>query len=164
MKESDSNNIIYKSREYFAKAFKLHAKGFYEEAINNYKISLDYYPTPQAYTYLGWAYSLIGDYDRAIEECKNAIDLDPDYGNPYNDIGAYLICQNKYDEAVTWLELALKSKKYNHYEFAHINLGRVFEKKGLWFEAMNEYKKALEIAPDYEPAKKLLNNIKGLLN
>jgi tetratricopeptide (TPR) repeat protein len=164
MQENDSHNIIFKSREFFVKAFKLQAEGLYEEAISNYKISLDYYPTPQAYTYLGWSYSLIGDYDRAIEECKNAIDLDPDYGNPYNDIGAYLINQNKYDEAVTWLELALKAKKYNHYEFAHINLGRVLEKKGLWFEALQEYKIATEIAPDYELGKKLLNNIQGLLN
>jgi tetratricopeptide (TPR) repeat protein len=29
--------------------------------------------------------------DDAIAECKKAVELDPDLGNPYNDIGAYLI-------------------------------------------------------------------------
>jgi hypothetical protein len=31
--------------------------------------------------------------DDAITECHHAIEVDPDFGNPYNDIGAYLIEQ-----------------------------------------------------------------------
>ena len=50
-------------------------------------------PTAEAHTFLGWAYSFLGDYESAITECRNAIELDPDFGNPYNDIGAYLIQQ-----------------------------------------------------------------------
>ncbi|NIO09761.1 MAG: tetratricopeptide repeat protein, partial [Deltaproteobacteria bacterium] len=46
------------------------------------------FPTAEAYTFLGWTYSFMGQLNEAIEECQRAITLDPDFGNPYNDIGA----------------------------------------------------------------------------
>jgi hypothetical protein len=36
-----------------------------------------------------------------------AIQVDPDFGNPYNDIGAYLINLGRHDEAMAWLEQAI---------------------------------------------------------
>jgi len=38
-----------------------------------------------------------------MREAIQAIAVHPDYGNPSNDIGAYLLEQGKLDEAVTWL-------------------------------------------------------------
>ena len=160
----ESSNNIEKSKEYFQKAYEFQMKGKYEDAIRNYKLSLDLNPTTEAYTFLGWTYSFIGEYEKAIEECKNAIDVNPELGNPYNDIGAYLMKQDKYDEAIPWLELALNSKKYENYEFAHVNLGRALEMKGLWFEALDEYRKAIDKAPDYKLAKEHYNRLQGLLN
>jgi len=152
------------SKEYLLKAYQLQMKGQFEEAILNYKKSLELYPTAEAHTFLGWTYSFLGNMDNAIEECKNAIAVDPDYGNPYNDIGSYLIQQGNFDEAMTWLELALKAKKYETPHFAHLNMGRVLESKGLWFEALDEYALANEISPDYVIAKQYFNKLQGLLN
>ena len=42
-----------------------------------------------------------GKVDQAIDECKKAIRIDPTYGNPYNDIGAYLIERGDHDAAET---------------------------------------------------------------
>lgn len=98
--------------EYFEKAYRLHISGKIEEAIKAYKKSLEYYPTAKTHAHLGWALSLEKRYEEAIEECKIAIELDPDYGNPYNDIGTYLIVLNKYDEAVYWLQKTLKGKEF----------------------------------------------------
>ncbi len=155
---------LEESKEYLLKAYRLQMNGQFEEAILNYKKSLEIYPTSEAYTFLGWTYSFLGNYEKAIEECKNAIAIDPDYGNPYNDIGAYLIQQGNFDEAITWLELALKAKRYENPQFAHVNIGRVLESKGLWFEAIEEYKTAISIAPDYLLAKQYFNRLQGLLN
>ncbi len=159
-----TESSISKAQEFLRKAYKYQMSGNLAEAVENYKLSIDYYPTPEAHTYLGWTYSFQGALDSAIEECKKAIDIDPDYGNPYNDIGSYLIQQGNYDEAITWLELALKAKRYDSYHFAHLNLGRAFELKGLWFEAVDEYRKAMEIDPEYEIAQKLYYNLQGKLN
>jgi len=164
MSEDKISGPLEKSKEYLHKAYSLQMKGQFEEAILNYKKSIDYYPTSEAHTFLGWTYSFLGDLDKAIEECKNAIALDPDFGNPYNDIGAYLIQQNRHDEALTWLELALKAKRYDNPQFAHVNIGRVLETKGMWFEALDEFRTAIELAPDYIIAKQYFNKLQGILN
>jgi len=160
----ETQSSISKAQEYLEKAYKLQMDGNYEEAIRNYKLSIDYFPTAEAHTFLGWAYSFLGDLDKAIEECKTAIDIDVDYGNPYNDIGSYLIQQGSYDEAITWLEMALKAKRYDSYHYAHLNLGRAYELKGLWFEAIEEYKTAMKQSPKYDLAKKLYYTLQGKLN
>ncbi len=150
----DAKYLIELSKDFFEKAYKLQMDGSYEEAIDLYRKSLDYYPTSEAYTFLGWALSALGDYDAAIEECKNAIEIDPDFGNPYNDIGAYLISLERYEEAIAWLELAIKAPKYDNREFAHYNLGVVYEKLGLWFEALAKYKKSFSVNKGYKIAEK----------
>jgi tetratricopeptide (TPR) repeat protein len=155
---------LEKANEYLQKAYKLQMEGNLEEAIKNYKLSIEIYPTAEAHTFLGWTYSFMGKLDHAIDECKKAIDIDPDYGNPYNDIGSYLIQQGNYEEAITWLELALNSKRYESYHYAHLNIGRAYELKGLWFEALDEYKKALELEPNYEIAKNLYYSLLGKTN
>lgn len=164
MSKNKTLSPLEASKEYLNKAYALQMKGQFEAAILNYKKSLELFPTAEAHTFLGWTYSFLGNLDGAIEECKNAIAIDPDYGNPYNDIGAYLIQQGKYDEAMTWLEMALRAKNYDNPQFAHVNMGRVFEAKGLWFEALDEFRAAMEIAPEYILAKQYFNKLQGLLN
>ena len=121
MTTESSKNLLEKSKEYFQKAYQLQMSGKFEDAIKNYKLSIDIFPTAEAYTFLGWTYSDLGDYDKAIEECKNAISIDPDLGNPYNAIAAYLLRHGIYNEAVTWLQLAANSKKYDHHEYDQDN-------------------------------------------
>lgn len=160
----DAKYLIELSKDFFEKAYKMQMDGYFEEAIELYKKSLDYYPTAEAYTFLGWALSALGDYEAAIDECKNAIEIDPDFGNPYNDIGAYLISLERYEEATAWLELAIKAPKYNNREFAHYNLGVVYEKLGLWFEALAKYKKALSVNPGYKVAENSYYRLLSLTN
>ncbi|TAJ24865.1 MAG: tetratricopeptide repeat protein, partial [Nitrospirae bacterium] len=113
---------------------------------------------------LGWTYSFMGKLDEAIEECHHAIAMDPEFGNPYNDIGAYLIEQGKLDEAIPWFERALQAKRYESPAFPHLNLGRVYERKGQWDQAIDSYKKALTLNPDYALAKRALGRLISLLN
>src|SRR5579871_5447541 len=80
-----------KAIEYFESAYKLQMAGQLDTAVLLYSKSIDAYPTAEAYTFRGWTYSMMGRLDDAIEECHRAIEVDPSFGNPYNDIGAYLI-------------------------------------------------------------------------
>lgn len=159
-----TDSSLTKAQEYLEKAYKLQMDGKLDDAIKNYKLSIDFFPTAEAHTFLGWTYSFKGNLDAAIEECKKAIGIDPDFGNPYNDIGSYLIQQGAYDEAITWIELALNAKRYDAPHFAHVNLGRAFELKGLWFEAVSEYHKAMDIEPNYKIAQTLYYTLQGKLN
>jgi tetratricopeptide (TPR) repeat protein len=133
-------------------------------AIEIYKESISVQPTAEAYTFLGWAYSFQGRYREAILECQNAIRTDPDLGNPYNDIGVYLTEEGRYDEAIPYLQRALRAKRYESPHYPHYNLGRAFEKKGWWLEAIAEYQEALRIEGDYPLAERSLVKLRALLN
>src|SRR6202162_5381522 len=100
------------ARQRFQEAFAAQMAGDYDRAVEFYLESLALHPTAEAYTFLGWTYHFQGKIDEAIAECKRAIEIDPDFGNPYNDIGAYLIDLNRFDEAIPWLERAITAKRY----------------------------------------------------
>jgi len=149
---------------FFQQAYEHQMKGELEEAVNLYKQSIGSHPTAEAYTFLGWTYSFMGRLDDAIEECQHAIQVDPEFGNPYNDIGAYLIEKGEFDEAIPWFEKALQARRYESPAFPHLNLGRVYERKGQWSEAVDCYKKALALNPNYTLAKKAFGRVISMLN
>ncbi|MBX3327756.1 MAG: tetratricopeptide repeat protein [Nitrospira sp.] len=148
----------------FQQAFARQMKGELEEAVNLYKQSIATHPTAEAYTFLGWTYSFMGRLDDAIEECHKAIAQDPEFGNPYNDIGAYLIEKGEFDEAISWFQKAMQAKRYESPAYPHLNLGRVYERKGNWTEAIDSYKTALTLDPDYALARKALGRLVSSLN
>src|SRR5262249_54375105 len=92
------------------------------------------------------------DYDRAIDECKEAIRVDPDFGNPYNDIGAYMIELGRLPEALGWLEKATRAPRYDSYCFPWFNMGRVYEKRYQWAKARDCYRRALQENGEYQIA------------
>jgi Tfp pilus assembly protein PilF len=149
---------------FFNEAFEHQKKKELDEAVELYKKSIEAYPTADAYTFLGWTYSWMGRIDDAIAECHKAIEVDPDFGNPYNDIGSYLMMQGKVDEAIPWLERALQAPRYESYCYPHMNLGRAYESKRDWMRAKEEYRLALAEKNDYTPAAQGLARIRGYLN
>ena len=82
-----ANRDQERALELIEKAMKHQMAQEFEDAIRLYKESIALYPTADAHTYLGWAYSFVGRLNEAIAQCEIAIQLDPEFGNPYNDIG-----------------------------------------------------------------------------
>jgi Tfp pilus assembly protein PilF len=134
-----------------------------DEAIRLYKESISIGPTADAHTYLGWAYSFLGKIDDAIAECEIAIEVDPDFGNPYNDIGVYLMQQQKLDAAIPWLDKAKLAKRYEPRHFPYINLGRVYLTKGMINKAIEEFRGALEQKPDETEIAQLIEELESKL-
>ena len=135
----------------------------FDEAIRLYKESIALYPTADAHTYLGWAYSFKGRLNEAIAQCEIAIEIDPEFGNPYNDIGVYLMQQQKLDDAIPWLERAKNAKRYEPRHFPYINLGRVYLTKGMVQQAIKEFSGALEIHPTDAELAELVEELKSKL-
>ena len=136
-----------KAMELVQQAMQHQMAGDLEEAIRLYKMSIAIYPTADAHTYLGWTYSFQGKIEEAIAECEIAIRIDPDFANPYNDIGVYLMQQQKLDEAIPWLEKAKKAKRYEPRHFPYLNLGRIYAAKGMINKALEEFRGALRFNP-----------------
>src|SRR5881392_1727002 len=135
--------------ELWRKGFERHRRGELRAAVELYRRSIETCPTAEAHTFLGWAYAHAGHVERAIAECKRAIEVDPDFGNPYNDIGAYLIELGHFDEAIPWLQQAVDAKRYEPRHFPHYNLGRAYLAKEMYTEAIRCFKASLEIEPRY---------------
>lgn len=151
------------AKELFQKAYSMQMDGELELAASLYKRSIQIHPTAEAYTFLGWTHRFQGKLDAAIAECKKAIALDPEFGNPYNDIGAYLIEKNKHEEAIPWLQKAIASERYDTYHYPWYNLGRVYVAKEMFNKARECFRKALEIEPKYQLATEALQKLKMLL-
>ena len=148
----------------FRQAYALQMQGEYQRAIELYTRSIEAYPTAEAFTFRGWSYSFLGDYDRAIAECKEAIRVDPDFGNPYNDIGAYLIEKGQLIQAISWLEKATRAPRYDSYCFPWYNMGRVYERLHDWTKARGCYERAIQESPDYQTAKVALRKLAIMWN
>ncbi len=136
-----------RAMELIEEAMKRQMAGELDESIRLYKESIALCPTADAHTYLGWAYSFQGRIDEAIAQCEIAIQLDPDFGNPYNDIGVYLMQRQEIDAAIPWLEKAKNAKRYEPRHFPYINLGRVYLAKDMVQKALEEFRAALRLNP-----------------
>lgn len=148
----DVDQKIERAVQIMQTAYERQRAGDLEEAIQLYKASIEQHPTAEAHTYLGWTYSHQGRYDDAIEQCKLAITVDPQFGNPYNDIGSYLIQKGQFDQAIPWLEMAKKASRYEPRHFPYLNLFRVYMKLGRADAAQRELEQARFIQHGIEAA------------
>lgn len=160
----ENKDCVALAYDLFQQAYEQQMEGELEAAIELYQRSIETYPTAEAHTFLGWTYSFQGKLDEAIEECKKAITIDPDFGNPYNDIGAYLIEKSQHEDAIPWLKKAAEAKRYENCHFAHYNLGRAYVALDLLNKAREEFERALTIQPDYEVAQNALATVKRQIN
>lgn len=138
-----------------------HLQGDYRRAVELFRLSIGIRPSAEAHTFLGWSLSHLGRLEEAIAECQAAIRLDPDFGNPYNDIGVYLIALGRPDEAPPWFEQAIRSRRYCCYQFPHFNLGSLLLSRGRIGEARRHFERALEHDPDYVPARRALEALRA---
>ncbi len=150
--------------ELWTEGKELQLRGKLEKAIELYHKSIEIFPTAEAHTFLGWAYSVQGRMEEAIEECKEAIEIDPNFGNPYNDIGSYLVNLGQLNQATNWFEKAKKAPRYENKHYPYINLGRVFAAKGLILRAIAEFESALRICPEDSSAIEALQELRKAIN
>jgi tetratricopeptide (TPR) repeat protein len=121
------------------RAYRHQMKGELADAIILYERSLATWPTAEAYTFLGWTYSMNGRYDEAIENC-------------HNDIGAYLIELNRWEEAIPWLVKATRAERYDSPHFPFMNLGRVYTHLGQYRTALDYLDQSIRLDPFHRPA------------
>ena len=148
----------------FQQGYEAQMSGHAEEALEHYRRSIAIHPTAEAHTFLGWALSFLGRRDEAIAECETAISVDPTFGNPYNDIGAYLIDLGREAEAIAWLERAKRASRYEPRHYPYFNLARVYVKQHKVREAIAELQQAVAIEPRYTIARRELHRLLGMLN
>src|SRR5712692_11686900 len=161
MEERES---LQQATELWQEAYRHQMGGELDRAIEIYRRSIAVCPTAEAHTFLGWTLSFQGRLEEATEECLRAIEIDPEFGNPYNDIGVYLMQQSKLEEAIPWPEKAKQAKRYEPRQFPFMNLGRVDLEQGRWWEALRELEGAVRAATRDADAHKMLHGLRARLN
>jgi tetratricopeptide (TPR) repeat protein len=145
----------------FRQGYRAHLRREFVLAVQRYEKSLQVYAMPETYAFLGWTFSLMGNLEVAIEQCHKAIALDPEFGNPYNDIGAYMIANGQHMEAIPFLLQALETRRFRAYHYAYFNLGRAHELQGNILSALRYYKLALNHQPEYHTAQLAIQDLKS---
>src|SRR6185503_5888205 len=113
-------------RQTLRQATKLWQEAYRYQMEGELDRSIEANPTAEAHTFLGWTLSFQGRLEEATEECLRAITIDPEFGNPYNDIGVYMMKRDKLDEAIPWLEKAKQAQRYEPRQFPFMNLGQIY--------------------------------------
>ncbi len=132
----------------------------YETALLHFKHSVDTFPTAEGYTYWAWMLSYQGELETCITLCKKAIEIDPEFGNAYNDIGSYLIELDQLDAAIPWLIKATEARHTDAPHFPYINLARIYLKQNKDALAIEAYTTLLELDPSNVEARYVLAHLR----
>lgn len=138
--------------------------GDYLTALHEFKAAAFVVKSPDALVHWGAMEHFLGDTERAIELCREAITLDPDCGNPYNDIGSYLVVMGRGDEAIAWFKRAIVSKRYEPRQFPHINLGKLYLARREYEQALHHFEEALHHDPNDAEIRELVRSIRSTLH
>jgi tetratricopeptide (TPR) repeat protein/2-polyprenyl-3-methyl-5-hydroxy-6-metoxy-1,4-benzoquinol methylase len=112
------------------------------------------------YNFLGAFYAGLQHFDEAIENYKQALVIEPDYGPAYSNMGNTLKDKGELDAAIDCCKKAIRIKPDNAH--ANHNLAIALDFKGDTAAAIESYRKAITINPDYTEAYfSIANCIKG---
>jgi tetratricopeptide (TPR) repeat protein len=164
MFDDDLSEKRFEAKQLFNEAYEAQLAKDYSRAIELYQRSIETFPTAEAHTFLGWVYSFQNRYDEAIAECLEAIRVDETLGNPYNDIGSYLLAKGDHYGSVRWFKRALLAPRYESYAFPHFNLGSVYECRKQFLLAVKHYGLALEENPGFTEAAVALRKMQAKVN
>jgi tetratricopeptide (TPR) repeat protein len=97
--------------------------------------------------------------DRALADIDSGIAIAPDLADAFVDRGAVSIALGRYPEALEDLNRGIALGPHRP-QVAYYDRAIVFEQRGDIRAAYNDYKKALDIEPDFEPAAKELKRFR----
>jgi type IV pilus assembly protein PilF len=98
---------------------------------------------------LGTAYNAKGHFREGLEHFQRALKIDPKFTEAHNALGATYLELGQWDDAIREFDLVLKDDLYLTPFYALNNLGRAYYKKGDRPKAIEYYKKALAMKPDF---------------
>jgi tetratricopeptide (TPR) repeat protein len=97
------------------------------------------------YNQLGYLYSRLGDFDKALEYTAKYIDFLPNEPNPHDSYGEMLRFAGRYPEALEQYRIALKIDPT--FYISQKELGETYSLMGDEAQARREYEKAIREAP-----------------
>ena len=96
---------------------------------------------------IGQVYLAIGDHDEALKHYANAIAMDPNYSEYYNERGSIFLQMGQLEDALAnYLKAIELSPPYFE---VFTNLGQCYRRMGKLNEAIESYSRALDLEPNH---------------
>ena len=177
-----------RAMEYLAKAFELreHASereklnitaGYYAtvtgdqyKAVQTYQEYIESYPRRGLYVSLGYTYTLLAQYEKAVDVYRQGMRLDPDSLIHYGSLAGSLIALQRFDEARQTIQQAHARESDDN--ILHVNLyalafltsdSSAMEEQQKWFENRPDSENfGLSLASDTDAYSGHLNNAREL--
>jgi membrane associated rhomboid family serine protease/Flp pilus assembly protein TadD len=94
-----------------------------------------------------------GDFDQAIVNYKEALEINPYLAEARHDLGLAYMRKGLHDEALSAFKQTIETSQQPMIRaMAHYSLGVIYANKKLHEESIASFKKAIEIKPDYAEA------------
>jgi Flp pilus assembly protein TadD len=142
---------------------KAYQAGKYNKAEHIFKKVLELEPqAKEAYNNLGSIYAKQDQIDKARLMMNKAIEIDPLYVLPRSNLAMFLLEEGKIEEAEAMIAPMVDVEVFSPQAMVFLSYVRArlaVEQKD-WEAAINSLELALQIDPDYEPAQKMLQNLK----
>ena len=132
-------------------------QGKFDEALQQYEISLRNDPTFEAHVSMATIFEKQNKLELAEEHFRAGVELQPKDKLIRNNFGMILMHLGKLDEAAAQFSTALQIDP--DYVLAHGNLGLVAEKKNQFAEAAEHYRAVLKADPKNFAARSGLGNV-----
>lgn len=137
-----------RARDLIEEGLRAASDGRLDQATKRFKDSLRLDRTAEALTYWAWVESSKGNLQAAAHLCREALQIDSNFGNAANDLGSYLAAMGHTDMAISYFEKAKHCEHYSSRHFPYMNLGRIYWDRGEHWKAFKEYRQAQKICPD----------------
>ena len=131
--------------------------GSTEAALTNWNIATQLHPNKAvAYFYVGEALRTIGQFEKASENYRMA--LERDKGDPHllHNLGVGFMKMGHYEESIPILKRAAGLKADAD---IYVNLGVAYDRSGMVEEKIEAFKKGLALNPDHPQAEEIRLNI-----
>ncbi len=101
---------------------------------------------------MGNGYAAKGDFDNAIEAYKKSIQANPEYGQPYSNLGLLFFKKGDYRSAIVLYQKSIELLQSTQEKAATLNrLGDAYRQSHKYENALLAYKQAEELAPSANP-------------
>jgi tetratricopeptide (TPR) repeat protein len=120
-------------------------------ALVTCKSAANIHPRAVEHNEYGTRYLEQGDLVKAQERFELALEFNPDYPEPYNNLCLVWIRRSNFAKAK---ELCIKALRLNNdFAEAHNNLGYIYLQEKSWGKAHDSFRSALKVNPDYVEAR-----------
>ncbi|EPG66578.1 tetratricopeptide repeat protein [Leptospira wolffii] len=127
------------------------------------KASLEDNDSHETYFFLGLIENQKHNWKKSLYYFYRSVEVNPEYGNPCNEIGILLLRMGRERESVFWLKKSLRCTLNDAPHISLFNLATLYKIWNRPERSLQYLHKAIVIKPDFEEAKRLREELNSAI-